>query len=149
MNITEFPNYTIDEAGNITNTHTRKRLKPSVNVKNGYTYIFLTKDKKVYGRLLHRLLGVQFIPNPSNYTDIDHIDRNRANNDLSNLRWASRSQNLINRSVKNENTRNIEYNRNTFSVRLNRGGKRQYVGSAKTLEEAKTIRDAFLTSIML
>lgn len=105
----------------------------------------------MHGRLLHRLLATQFIPNPDGKQYIDHIDRNRANNDLSNLRWCSCSENQINKPVKNEEHRNIEFNKSSklYIVVVKRDKKKHYVGSAKTLEEAKTIRNAFLTSVVL
>lgn len=46
---------------------------------------------------IHQLVAEAFVPNPNNYTEIDHIDRNKRNNSKSNLRWVSRSENLSNR----------------------------------------------------
>lgn len=141
MNITNFSNYTIDETGVVVNTHTGRQLKSSVNVKNGYVYVYLCKNGKMSGHLLHRLLAIHFIPNTHGYSDVDHIDRNRQNNQISNLRWCNRSQNLINRRVKNEDSRNIYYSksRDRYIVEVKREGKKTYIGSAKTLEEARQI----------
>ena len=52
--------------------------------------------------LKHRLIGLQWIPNhdPVNKKEIDHIDRNKLNNRIENLRWASRSDNTMNRKRK-------------------------------------------------
>jgi len=60
--------------------------------KRGYTEHKLWKDGKFHGRLLHRLLGEAFLPNPENKPTIDHIDRNPSNNELSNLRWATHTE---------------------------------------------------------
>ena len=46
---------------------------------------------------IHRLIGLNFIENPNNLACIDHIDRNRLNNSIENLRWASYRDNNINR----------------------------------------------------
>ena len=45
---------------------------------------------------LHRLLAMTFIPNPDKKPEIDHLDGDRANNDLNNLRWATHKENLNN-----------------------------------------------------
>ena len=61
-------------------------------LKIGYYVVSL--DGKKY--LLHRLLAEAFIPNPEGKPEIDHIDGNPLNNDLSNLRWATHKENLNN-----------------------------------------------------
>jgi hypothetical protein len=69
------------------------------NVKrpDGYEKIGLRKDGIVKYFLIHRLLAINFIPNPNNYNEIDHIDRNKSNNSLENLRWVSHQTNMRNR----------------------------------------------------
>lgn len=47
--------------------------------------------------LVHRLVAETFIPNPENKPEVDHIDRNRSNNSLKNLRWVFRIVNQRNR----------------------------------------------------
>ena len=46
----------------------------------------------------HRIIGDQFIPNPDNLPYIDHINRNRTDNRIENLRWVSRSENNKNKT---------------------------------------------------
>ena len=46
---------------------------------------------------LHRILAKHFIPNPDDLPEVDHIDRDKANNSIENLRWTSRSENNRNR----------------------------------------------------
>jgi hypothetical protein len=63
-----------------------------------YQEIALRKNGKYYYTTIHRLLGIQFIPNPDNLPEIDHIDRNGLNNCLTNLRWVSREDNNKNKT---------------------------------------------------
>ena len=60
--------------------------------------------------LVHRLVAETFIPNPENKPCIDHIDRNRLNNNVSNLRWVTVKENNLNQK-KNlpEGQRSIDY----------------------------------------
>jgi hypothetical protein len=44
---------------------------------------------------VHRVLAEAFIPNPENKRTVNHIDGNRLNNQLSNLEWATYSENMI------------------------------------------------------
>lgn len=46
--------------------------------------------------LVHRLVALAFIPNPDNKQFVDHIDTNRLNNNVSNLRWTTISENANN-----------------------------------------------------
>ena len=101
MEINGFENYTIDETGNIYSKYSNKFLKPSGNTY-GYLQISLYKNCKLKKFLVHRLLAIEFIPNTNNYETVDHIDRNKLNNNLSNLRWASKSMQENNKNAYGE-----------------------------------------------
>jgi hypothetical protein len=81
-------------------TNNSKYLKPNLG-NNGYLSILLRNkgnDKKF---TIHRLIAVHFLPNPHNLPVVDHIDRNRTNNNLTNLRWASLTENAANKERSN------------------------------------------------
>lgn len=49
---------------------------------------------------IHQLVATAFIPNPENKSNVDHIDTNRTNNTVENLRWATQSENMNNKHTK-------------------------------------------------
>lgn len=61
---------------------------------NNHGYRKIGYNHKNY--LVHRLIAETFIPNPENKPCIDHIDRDRLNNNVSNLRWSTIKENNLN-----------------------------------------------------
>lgn len=94
--IKDFPNYFIDEEGNVysSNGHPIRKIKPWIDTKGNYYQIRLIKNGVQYKKLVHRLVAETFIPNPSNLPEINHIDNNPHNNKVENLEWCTRKYNL-------------------------------------------------------
>lgn len=86
-----YDNYQITKCGSIRSKDTKK-IK-SIYIANGYPTTKLNKKTES----VHRLLCLTFIPNPYNKPLVDHIDRNRSNNNLCNLRWATWEENMNNK----------------------------------------------------
>jgi len=78
-----------------------KPLKIGTNNK-GYQVLTLNGKQQQF----HRVIAQQYLPNPDELPEVDHIDHDRSNNKLTNLRWVSSSENGRNRS----STNGIEYN---------------------------------------
>lgn len=77
----------------------KKNFSPKIlktDLARGYLRLCLYKNNKQYKRVVHRLVAEAFIPNPNNYPTVDHIDRNRQNNKVTNLRWCTLSDNMKN-----------------------------------------------------
>lgn len=70
-------------------------LKPAISQKGYYT-VYLHKNGVGKSVLVHRIVALCFLPGFSDEYQIDHIDRNRLNCDISNLRLATQSQNMSN-----------------------------------------------------
>ena len=86
-------NYSINENGEVRNDVTGNIKKAYINKQNGYYMVDLYENNKSTKVTIHRLLAETFIPNPNNKPCVDHKDGNRQNNALSNLRWATFTDN--------------------------------------------------------
>lgn len=70
--------------------------------KNGYVRVQLKNDEGNWDtRLVHQLVLETFVGECPEGFEADHIDRNRANNNLENLRWVSRKDNNMNKGKRN------------------------------------------------
>jgi len=92
--IEEFPRYSISSMGRVKNSRTGRliRIRDPHKDTEGYCVVRLrVRPRRIKGRRIHRLMALAFIPNddPIGKPLVDHIDRNRTNNALSNLRWVS------------------------------------------------------------
>ena len=77
----------------ISNRYIRLRVD-----RHGYHCVDLWKNKVRKTHKIHRLVAMHFINNPNDYPAVDHIDGNRQNNQLQNLRWVTNQQNQHNRT---------------------------------------------------
>ena len=90
--ITQNPNYSINKYGEIRNDNTNQLKRPFVNQNTGYLIVDLWENNRGKKYSVHRLVAETFIPNPEGQLTVDHIDGNRQNNDVENLRWATYSE---------------------------------------------------------
>lgn len=76
--------------------HVPEKIKASYLNAKGYPCVTLCKNKKSRCMPIHIILAKAFIPNPDNKPCIDHIDTNKQNFSLSNLRWVTEKENSNN-----------------------------------------------------
>lgn len=78
----------------ISNLGRIKSLKKNIVLKNlthNHGYLSISLKSKCF--LIHRLVGIHFIPNPENKPCVNHKDGNKQNNYVENLEWVTYSEN--------------------------------------------------------
>ena len=98
---------------------------------SGYLQVNLSKNGKIETKTVHRLVAITFLENTNNYTDVNHKDENKHNNNVSNLEWC-----------------NYEYNNTYKNIHLRRNNNNitrrviQYDLDMNEIKRWNTITDA-------
>ena len=128
----------INDQGEILSNH------KSYIAKTGYKVIKLNN----YYYHIHRLVAETFLPNPNNEKVVDHINNDKLDNRVENLRWCSMSSNGKNKKIKNPYGLNGIYkiqdkykpDEYVFKSTIGYANKQLVLGYYKDLEEAKKAR---------
>ena len=139
-----FNDYSVSDRGNVRNDKTGRILQTGTHL-NGYYYVNLRKNNKPLSKNVHRLVAGAFLPNPENKKSVDHINNDRKNNKLTNLRWATLSENQHNRKINkncSSGSKGVSFVKKTnkWRARISINGKEIYLGSFMKKEDAVNIR---------
>lgn len=95
----KYPGFKISSLGRV--MEDGKILVPVID--NGYMLVSVReRGKNRKQKRVHRLVAEAFIPNPDNKPEVDHINTDKTDNRVENLRWATNFENMF----KNELTAN-------------------------------------------
>ena len=72
----------------------RSQVKKPRTTNQSYFFVMIWIGCAYKRFYIHRCVALAFIPNPEGKEIVNHLDRNRQNNDLSNLEWATASENV-------------------------------------------------------
>ena len=140
--------FEVSDKGQVRNKKTGHIKQPTEN-DDGYLVVsFNSRVKRV-----HRLVAERFLPAPTNDIRtlvVDHLDRDRTNNDVSNLRWCSRSDNNQNKGVRSDNLlgqQNIDLFRGRYRVKIVRYSTIVFEKTYDTLKEAIEARNRTSSSL--
>ena len=139
-----YDNYQVSTFGRVKNSKYKRIIKARLDT-NEYYIVDLHKNNKRQTMRVHRLVSITFINNLSNKLCVDHIDRNPKNNNISNLRWATNSENNMNRTVQTNNTSGItgvyqHKNSQKWCAVIKIDGIRKNLGIFASIEAAKKAR---------
>lgn len=87
----ETTRWSVNEEGQVRNDETGKFLKGTI--LHTYRYINFRWNHKQKNKAVHRLVAEALLPNPDNLPYVHHIDGNRLNNRLENLKWVNEKEN--------------------------------------------------------
>lgn len=95
-----YPHYFISDTGQVRREEfysPKGRFMRSMNMNtsdhDGYKMVSIMNDNGSKSFLVHRLVGLAFIPNPDDKPMINHLDENTSNNNVCNLEWATAKEN--------------------------------------------------------
>ena len=141
----QFPGYLIYEDGYVSKDG---RILPAHFSRKGYLLVNLSVNKKNEVHKLHRLIALALIPNPDNLPCVDHINRDRTDNSIENLRWVTWAQNAQNRKEQSDNKSGYKHIYQTkdkfWGVDITINGVHEIHSAYKTLAQAIKVRDDFL-----
>jgi hypothetical protein len=143
-----YPNYKVSDEGQVRNVKTNQLLKNYLGTDERYRVKLSDENYKRKDCHIHRLVATAFIPNIEGKPEVDHIDRNKLNNNVSNLRWVTRSENEYNKGYYHKSTKESQFisiqASGSFRVRIRYHYKIICCKTFKTKEEAILYRDQFM-----
>jgi hypothetical protein len=114
---------------------TKKWISLGSKNSNGYIFPVFWANGKKTSVLLHRIVGLVCIPNPDSLKQIDHINGNKLDNRIENLRWCSNSTNAKNKP----STKGYSWvkSRQKWRAAIKIDGRTKFLGSFDTETEAR------------
>ena len=149
--IKDYETYGVNKEGQVKCFRTGNILPQFVN--QGYMKVSIRNPDGYKCFLAHRLVALTFIQNPDNHAEVDHIDRDRGNNRVENLRWADKIIQANNKcgwgkypkyiSLDTFTSNKTPYSSWVFHIRSKIYGnhKKRFKTSKYTIEEAIEYRD--------
>lgn len=145
----EDTNYEVSEEGVVRNLTTKIFIKGWIST-SGYKMVSLYILGKKRSKQVHRLVAIEFIPNPENKAQVNHKDKNKLNNELTNLEWNTPKENMKHHYDNGGIKRNNQTYKGKFGKEHNRSIKIQCEGIIYNgISEASRITGISISTISL
>ena len=148
MPIPGFPGYEINLSGEIWSHVSGRLLAGSISSSSYRQFSMRNVESKLYCLTLARTLGIAFLGIDANSKlQVDHRDEDKLNNNISNLRIASQSENQYNTTAYSNNRsghRGVCWHkrRSKWQAQIRFGGKQLHLGLFDNLNDAAAARKA-------
>ncbi len=138
--VSVFTNYEVSSVGRVRNSNTG-RIRKLRTRRDGYLDVCLSKNGMNKRFLVHRLVAEAFFENPAGKLTVDHIDSDKKNNCLSNLRFATHSENSMNKRMPTNTSsryKGVRLNKrnNKWIASIKANGKAAFLGCFTDEREA-------------
>jgi hypothetical protein len=138
-----FAPYSVSDHGRVKNNKTGRILK--YKHRQGYTLADLSVCGIVSTKTIHQLVARAFIENPEGKRCVDHIDNDRSNNMVHNLRWATYVENGRNRNLSSVNisgVKGVSFQKASqkWQSQITIHGIQIHLGTFTNIEDAKQAR---------
>ncbi len=135
-----YVNYEVSWWGRVRNINTGRILKPGTGA-GGYLFVRLSKNGIVQNHRIHKLVALEWVPNPKQKRCVDHIDGSRTNNNWENLRYATSSENGMNAKHRTDGSSvykgvNYQTQAKKWKAQIGLSRKRIYLGVFRSEREA-------------
>jgi hypothetical protein len=126
--------YAVSDCGKVFSYKRGRYLKPGTD-KEGYLLVALFKNNERKTSKVHRLVAETFLEADNQRNQVDHIDGNKTNNNISNLRWVTHSENNQNKRTTKGYTFYRRFNKWLAQICVNK--KPIFLGYHDNEEEAR------------
>ena len=102
--------YEVSNLGNVRNKNTKVVLSQE-DTGNGYMCVGLQMDKGVYKKTrVHRMVAMTFLEfqRTEERNEVDHINGNKSDNSVDNLRWCTHKENMNNPVTRRKIRRGVK-----------------------------------------
>ena len=135
-----YEGYQVSNLGRVKNIKTNKLLKG--NLLSGYKRVHFP-NKKVF---IHTLVAQAFIPKPENKPCIDHINADRTDNRVENLRWVTAKENSDNPITKVKHLKKLKEKHSKPIIQFSLNG--EFIKKWNSAAEIAKEMGLFSTSII-